>query len=109
MVRGDRIVSQRRQAELLSPGLQAKIGRYICRWKRRYDGNWPKYPIELPEGTRPPSLVELWCDWITYQGVLCRDKMVAVIYAIVPIDLARWLRSWLRQRSHKRGLLPMSQ
>lgn len=101
MVRRDRVVGQRKHADLLSPVLQAKISRYICRWKRRYDGKWPKYPLELPEGIRPPSLFERWRDRMAYQVVLGRDKMVAVIYAVVPLDLARWLRYWLRRRSYK--------
>jgi len=99
MVRGDRVVGQRTQDQLLSPALQAKINRYVCRWQRRYDGTWPKYPVRLPEGTRPPGRVELWCDWITYQGTRCRDKTVAAIYAVVPIGLARRLRCWLHQRA----------
>lgn len=79
MVRGDRIVGQRKTAEVLSPALRAKIGRYICRWKRRYDGKWPKYPLELPEGTQPPSFLELWRDRITDQSQRFWDKVVIVI------------------------------
>jgi len=109
MVRGDRVVRQRKQANLLSPALQAKISRYICRWKLRYDGKWPKYPLQLSGGTRPPSLVELWRDRIIYQLVLCRDKMVALIYALVPIELARWLRGWVRQHGRVKGPLPIPQ
>jgi hypothetical protein len=48
-------------------------------------------------------------DWTFYRTALCRDKFVAVIYAVVPIGLARGLRSWLRQRSYTKKLLPMSQ
>ncbi len=109
MVRGDRVVGDRKQADLLSPALRAKISRYICGWKRRYDGKWPKYPLQLSEGTQPPSRVELACDWFIYQCVLSRDKMVALIYAVVPIDLARRLRFWLRQRSRAKEALPRSQ
>lgn len=108
MVRSERVVAQRKEADFLSPALKAKVNRYICRWRRCYDGKWPKYPLQLPESTRPPSVIELWCDWITYQVALCRDKMIAVIYAVMPIDLARWLRCWLRQRSCAKRSLPMS-
>lgn len=96
MVRSDRVISRERRDQVLSPALQTKVARYICRWRHHYEGKWPKYPLELPEHTRPPGLVELGYDRVIYQAVQCRDKMVAVIYAIVPIDLARRLRSWLR-------------
>jgi Sulfotransferase family len=107
MVRSDRIVGQRKRAEVLTPAMRGKINRYIGRWKQRYHGKWPKYPLVLPGGTRPPSFLELWRDQIFYQVALARDEVVAVIYAVVPTDLARGLRSWLRQRSHKTILLPM--
>jgi hypothetical protein len=94
MVRSEQVVSQRKQTDLLSLALKAKVNRYICRWKRRYHGQWPKYPLQLSAGSQPPSLMELWTDWITYQVVLCQDKMIAVIYAVLPIDVARWLRCW---------------
>jgi len=109
MVRSDRILSQKKKAEILAPALRAKIARYVCRWKGRFGGKWPEYPLELPEGTTPPSFFELWLDWIVYRCVLCRDKTVAVIYAVVPMGLAHWLRRKFRRRSHKRGLLPASQ
>ncbi len=79
LVRGDRIVGQRKQAEVLSLATRAKIGRYICRWKHRYDGKWPKYPHELQEGTRPPSFFELWGDRIAYQSLRFWEKVVIVM------------------------------
>jgi Sulfotransferase family len=109
MVRGDRIVERRKQAEILSPMMRAKVGRYNCLWKRRYEGKWPKYPLEVPDSTRPPGLVELWRDLMIYRSVRCRDMMITVIYAIMPVGLARGLRHWSQQRSYKRGLLPASQ
>ncbi len=92
LVQRDRIVSQREQAEILSPAMRAKVSRYICRWKQRYSDKWPKYPLQLPEATRPPDLVELWRDRITYQVALYWDKVVTLIYAITPIALPRWWR-----------------
>jgi len=109
MVRGDRVTGHRKRTEVLSRHLQAKISRYVCGWKRRYNSQWPKYPQFLPAGTRPPSLLELWRDRVLYQAALARDSFVAVIYAVMPISLAHGLRAWLRQRSHNRRLLPMSQ
>lgn len=108
LVRGERVVRQRKQVDVLSPALRAKINRYNCRWKWRYEGKWPKYPLQLSEGSRPPGTVELWRDRIIYHVVQCQDKMVAVIYAVVPINLARRLRCWLRQRSRANESLSMS-
>ncbi|HEV2731855.1 MAG TPA: sulfotransferase [Terriglobales bacterium] len=108
IVRSDTIIRERKQTDILTPALRAKIGRYICRWKRLYDGKWPKYPDVLPAGTRPPSFLEIWRDQIFYQAVLCRDRLVAVIYAIVPMKVARGLRFWVWQRSRKNGLFSVS-
>jgi hypothetical protein len=79
LVRGERIVGQRKPVLVLAPALRTKIDRYICRWKRRYHGKWPKYPLDLPEGTRPPSSLELWRDRFTYQSQRVWDKIVIVI------------------------------
>ena len=99
MIRGNRIVDRRMQTEALSAATRAKISRYICRWKQRYGGKWPKYPVELSKGARPPGLVELGSDWILHQGQLCRDKLEALVYAVMPVNLARWLRRILRRRT----------
>jgi hypothetical protein len=98
MVQSDRIVSRGKQAEVLSPAMRAKIGRYICRWKQRYGGKWPKYPLELPKGIRPPGPVELWRDRITCQVFMYWDNAVTLSYAITPVTLARWWRTRNRQR-----------
>ena len=106
MVRSQRIVSQGKQPALLPPALRAKVNRYICRWKQRYDGKWPKYPLQLPKSTRPPGLIELLHDWITYHLVRYKDKIIAVLYAVVPLRLAQSLRDWLRQRDRLKDIIP---
>jgi hypothetical protein len=108
MVRSERVVGRKGQSDLLSSALKAKVNRYICLWKRRYDGEWPKYPLQLSENTSPPSLIERCRDRVTYQVVHGQDKMTAVIYGIVPLDLARRLRSWIRQHSRAMGSLSIS-
>lgn len=108
MVRGDKILSKSKGSDLLSPALQTKISRYICGWKQRSDGKWPKYPGVLPAGTRPPSLIELWSDQTFYRALRARDMLVEVVYAFVPIEIARGLRSWIRQRDARSELLPVS-
>jgi hypothetical protein len=109
MVRSGRILGPRTRTEVLPSALRAKINRYVCRWKQGYDGAWPKYPRVLPPGTRPPSLFERWRDRLFYQALLGKDMLIAVTYGVVPMDAARGLRSWVRQRGHNNGLLPMSQ
>jgi hypothetical protein len=79
LVRGDRIVGQRKPVVALAPAPRTKIDRYICRWKRRYSGTWPKYPLELPAGTRPPAFLELWRDRTIYQSQRFREKLVILI------------------------------
>jgi len=108
MVRGDKILGKRKGKDLLSSALRAKINRYVCRWKMRSDGKWPKYPDVLPASTRPPSLLELWGDQVFYQALRARDRLVERVYAVVPIDVARGLRSWVRQRDARTELLPIS-
>jgi hypothetical protein len=95
-VRGNRIVSPRKHAEVVPQVTAAKIDRYICYWRQRYGGEWPKYPIELHEGTRPAQLVERWRDRFTYERLLLWDKIVIVIYSITPLALARLWRKKIR-------------
>jgi len=97
MVQGDRIVNHRVQNDVLSPARGAKIDRYICRWKRRHGGKWPKYPMEVPAETRPPRLGELWFDRITNQAVFCWDKAVNLAYALMPAALGRLWRARRQQ------------
>ena len=101
MVQSDRIVSRRKQAEVLSPAMRDKIGRYISRWKKCYGTRWPKYPLDSPKGIKPPSPLELWCDRITCQGFTYWDSAVTLSYAIAPMALARWWRALNRQRGPK--------
>jgi len=98
LVQRNRIVGQRKQAEILSPAMRAKIARYICRWKQLYGDQWPKYPPHLPQGSRPPNLVELWRDRIACQSTQYWDSAVTLSYAITPLALARWWRSRPRRR-----------
>jgi hypothetical protein len=89
--------------------MQAKITRYICRWNRRHDGKWPKYPVELPDGSTPPGRIELLHDRLVYELALCRDKTVAVIYALVPMDLAQRLRRWVHRGFRAKEALAISE
>lgn len=99
LVQGDKIIGERKQADVLSPAMRAKIGRYICRWKRRYGNEWPKYPLQPAEGAKPPSPRELLRDRIAFRSAICCDKAVTLAYAITPVALARLWRSRPRQAS----------
>jgi hypothetical protein len=105
-VRSSRINRPKSREHFLSAATQNKIARYNCRWKSTYDGNWPRYPAELPADTKPPTFFELSCDRGLYYIGLCRDKMVALIYALTPISVARALRGQIRHRTVKAKLLP---
>jgi hypothetical protein len=95
-VRSNRIVSPRKHAEIVPLVTAAKIDRYICYWRQRYGGNWPKYPIELPKGIEPVSFVERWRDRFTYERLLLWDKIVILIYALTPLPMARLWRQKIR-------------
>lgn len=92
LVHSNRIVGQRKQPEILSAAMQSKIDRYICRWKRRYGNEWPKYPLQSRAGAEPPNIVELWRDRITCEATQYWDKAVTLTYAITPISLVRLWR-----------------
>jgi hypothetical protein len=108
MVRGNRIVSQKKRVHMLPPKVKAKVNRYARLWRQRYNGKWPAYPLALPDSTPLPSFFELLRDKIFYQCFVSWDQLVSLIYSAVPIDFARSLRAWLRQRNQKRQLLPIS-
>lgn len=103
MVRGNKISGQRTRKECLPPAQQAKVSRYVCRWKQRSGYMWPKYPSDVSTGLRPPSLFELWGDQTFYQALRGRDTLVALIYSVVPMDVARGLRLWIRGRRDLAG------
>jgi hypothetical protein len=79
LVKRDRIVDQREKPEPLSLRMRAKIDRYMCRWKRRSDGVWPKYPADLPNDVCPPSLIELWRDRFIDESAILWDKIFIVL------------------------------
>jgi hypothetical protein len=101
LIQHDQIFSKRKHDEMLSPAMRSKIDRYICRWKQRYGNEWPKYPLEFPEGSTPPGPVELWRDRITCQSFMCWDDAVTLSYAMAPAALAGWWRAWNRQHRAK--------
>jgi len=78
LVRGDRIVGQRTQPQVLEAEVRAKIDRYICRWKQRYAG-WPRYPEALSADTRPASSFELWRDRAVDEIRLTWNKLFTIL------------------------------
>lgn len=85
LVKGDRIVDQRKKAQPLSPSMQAKINRYVRGWRQRY-GGWPKYPLEVPADTPPLSSIELLHDHAADELRLLKEKaMVVLLHQIRPL------------------------
>jgi len=90
LVRGNRIVNNSKQREKLPAALQTKAERYICRWRCRYAERWPKYPLQLPEGTRPPGLLEFWRDWAAYRLRIFREQvMVVLLHQVRPLFVTK--------------------
>jgi hypothetical protein len=108
LVRGDQVIRRERTARVLSPAKSAKTHRYISRWKERSSGNWPKYPLQVSDGTRPPSSIELFRDRAAFNALLGWDAAVQLIYALAPLTLARTLRSWVRRRSFAKASVQLS-
>jgi len=79
LVKRDRIVDQCAKKPALSPALQGKIARYICRWKRISGGYWPKYPVNLPQGTKRLSFLEGRFDRTADDVRLLWGKIVIVL------------------------------
>jgi hypothetical protein len=95
----DAIAAEARQDELISPALRCKIDRYICRWRRKYAGRWPRHPVEVSEANHQPGLAELWRDRVIYQFLAAWDEMVKLVYALAPLGATHWYRQWVQQRS----------
>jgi Sulfotransferase family len=92
MVRSSQISSPRKESEILAPAMQAKIDRYICLWKKRYGGRWPKCPAG-PVEVGLPGPAELWRDRITYRALRWFDVMTVVAYSLTPLAVLRLYRS----------------
>jgi hypothetical protein len=108
-VRSNVIDTHRKSTEALPPAAQAKIGRYICMWRRRSGGAWPKYPRELAEGTRPPGLIEALKDRIAYQSLRLFDRMTVMIYSIAPLSLLELYRSLRQPKAREHAEKPVAQ
>jgi Sulfotransferase family len=106
MVQSDRIFSQRKQAEVVSPAMRAKIDRYISRWRERYGAQWPKYPVRLPEGTQSAGFAETWHDRIACEAAQNWDKAVTLTYAITPLALLRLWRARPRPAHAAKRITP---
>ena len=101
MVRGTVISGDRKQTEILPAAVRAKIDRYVCRWRRRYGGAWPRYPLEVPEGTSPPRFAEVCKDRVIYHGLRLFDQVTVMIYSVAPLSLLRLYRSLDRHKASK--------
>jgi hypothetical protein len=91
-VRSNVIDGQRESTEVLPPATRAKISRYICLWRCRSGGAWPKYPRELAEDTKPPGFVEALKDRIAYRSLRLFDRLTILIYSIAPISVLELYR-----------------
>lgn len=92
-VKGKKIFAPGEREEVLSPGFQRKIWRYVNFWHREHGGTWPVHPRPDSAQGRPASFLERSLDAIRYRGLRTLDLAVIWIYCFAPMSVLRAYRS----------------
>jgi len=87
LVKSTAIRGVRETPDGLPPALNAKIERYIRRWREQEQGNWPVYPESLGSDTSKPSVWEIARDRIAYRVLWLNYYMIPVVYSFVPLSV----------------------
>lgn len=97
-VKGKQIFTGGTKDEVLSPGLQRKIQRYVNFWHREHGGRWPLHPS--PDGLETVKLgwTERLLDAIRYHSLRAFDEAVIFIYCFAPMRLLRAYRGMYGSR-----------
>jgi len=93
-VKSSSIVANRERAEVLSPELKSKVGRYVVYWQKQSVGKWPARAA-ITSGTRAASLLERSIDRLRHRMLRTMDLVVPYAYAMVPVPL------WQKYRQMK--------
>jgi hypothetical protein len=106
-VKAETIVSSTERAEVLPAKLKRKIDRYVSYWKKRYNGDWPRYP-ETAAVSDYPGAVERFLDDARYRGLRILDGFTAFVYCYVPLS---WLNSYrsFKNRRHQKAHAELAQ
>jgi hypothetical protein len=101
-VKAEAIVSPAERAEVLPPKLKRKIERYVGYWKKRYKGEWPRYPEMIKDEANHPSAVERFLDNALFRGLRILDGLTAFVYCHAPIS---WLNAYrnFKQKRHQKA------
>jgi len=96
LVNSSEIVSSQNRTEVLSQAVSNKIARYIRLWKADSQGQWPTYPLTIPDGEKPSKLEQVR-DRLVYRALTMYDLAIVFVYCYAPIFLLRGYRSLKRQ------------
>ena len=83
-VKGEEILSRRKDDEVLPPHVKSKIERYVSYWHARYAGSWPRYPQPGNSLARHPSSLERVGDEILFRGLRAVDSFTQLVYCYAP-------------------------
>ncbi len=98
LVKKEKIQSSAKREEVLPPRLKRKIDRYIGFWKKRYAGDWPRYPESQSSVSGYPSAVERALDNAQFRGLRILDGFTAFVYCYAPISWLNKYRSFKNRR-----------
>ena len=101
LVKREEIVSltEHEREEVLPPRLKRKIDRYIGLWKKRYGGEWPKYPEAATSATSGyPNAIERLLDDALFRGLRRLDGFTAFVYCYAPLS---WLNRYRKFKSRR--------
>jgi hypothetical protein len=101
-VKAEEIVSSTERVEVLPLKLKRKIERYVSYWKKRYNGEWPRYPESAKSDSGHPGAVERFLDNALFRGLRTLDGFTAFVYCHAPIS---WLNAYrnFKQRRHQKA------
>jgi Sulfotransferase family len=84
LVKSEKIFKPRQSRDALPMALKTKIDRYLHRWRKQYNGAWPRYPQSLEGKSSGPSLLERCRDRVAYNALWVGYHSIPVVFCLVP-------------------------
>lgn len=98
LVKGESIISSPARRQVLPLAIKDKIERYVALWRAETSGAWPAMPATDWTKIAKPTFWERTSDQCAYRAYRALDRLIEMIYSLVPLAL---LRAW---RQRKRGM-----